>query len=295
MINRGRIIKGIGGFYYIRSDIDNSITECKARGKFRNMSLVPIIGDVVDIDTTGEEGKGSIVKIYDRKNSFIRPAVANIDQLIIVVACNNPKPDFGFVDKMLVIAERKGVEAVICFNKTDLEDDDVIESYADVYRKIGYRVIKTSNTSRGEGAEQIKELLYGKTTAFTGFSGVGKSTLLNNLLGTSYMETGEVSRKIGRGRHTTRHVELVEYQNGGFVVDTPGFSTLDLPDMEPDELKDCFVEFAEFAENCRFADCVHTGTKFCGVYDAVEEGIIDKGRFANYKNFYQMLKDKKEW
>ena len=295
MINRGRIIKGIGGIYNIRSESDNSITESKARGKFRNMSLTPIIGDLVDIDPTGEEGKGSIVKIYDRKNSFIRPAVANIDQLVIVVACNNPKPDFSFVDKMLVIAECKDVEAVICFNKTDLEDEDVIEAYADVYRKIGYRVIKTSNISQGEGLVQIKELLPGKTTAFTGFSGVGKSTLLNNLLGMSYMETGEVSKKIGRGRHTTRHVELMEYQPGSFVVDTPGFSTLDLPDIEPEELKDCFREFGKYAQDCRFADCVHTGTKFCGVYDAVESGLIDRGRFANYKNFYKILKDKKEW
>ena len=295
MINKGRIIKGIGGFYYIRSDSDNSITECKARGKFRNMSLTPIIGDVVDIDPTGEEGKGSIVKIYDRKNSFIRPAVANIDQLIIVVACNNPKPDFGFVDKMLVIAECKDVEAVICFNKTDLEDDGVIENYASVYRNIGYKVIKTSNIAQGEGLDLIKELLPGKTTAFTGFSGVGKSTLLNNLLGSAYMETGEVSKKIGRGRHTTRHVELMEYEAGSYVVDTPGFSTLDLPDMEAEELKDCFVEFGEYAEDCRFADCAHTGTKFCGVYDAVQEGHINQGRYENYKAFYQMLKDKKEW
>ncbi len=295
MINRGRIIKGIGGFYYILSNSDNSITECKARGKFRNMSLTPIIGDVVDIDPTGEEGKGSIVKIYDRKNSFIRPAVANIDQLIIVVACNNPKPDFGFVDKMLVIAEYKNVDAVICFNKTDLEDDDVIEKDASVYRNIGYRVIKTSNITEDDGLEQLKELLAGKTTAFTGFSGVGKSTLLNNLLGKTYMETGEVSKKIGRGRHTTRHVELMEYSPGSFVVDTPGFSTLDLPDMEPDELKEFFKEFGQYSQDCRFTNCAHTGCKFCGVYDAVENGHIDGGRFANYKTFYQMLKDKKEW
>ncbi len=259
------------------------------------MSLTPIIGDIVDIDPTGEEGKGSIVKIYDRKNSFIRPAVANIDRLVIVVACNNPKPDFGFVDKMLVIAACKDVEAIICFNKTDLEDDEVIEQYAKVYRDIGYKVIKTSNITEGEGSEQIKQLLPGKTTAFTGFSGVGKSTLLNNILGESYMETGEVSKKIGRGRHTTRHVELMEYAPDSYVVDTPGFSTLDLPDIQPDVLKECFAEFAQHSDDCRFADCAHTGSKFCGVYDAVQRGDIDEGRYSNYKTFYQMLKDKKEW
>ncbi|MBQ7900686.1 MAG: ribosome small subunit-dependent GTPase A [Clostridia bacterium] len=295
MISKGKIVKGIGGFYYIRSDADNSVIECKARGKFRNMALTPIIGDVVDVDPTGEEGKGSIVKIYDRKNSFIRPAVANIDRLVIVVACNNPKPDFGFVDKMLVIAHVKNVEAVICFNKTDLEDDEQVEKYAKIYRDIGYTVVKTSNVNDNCGIEQIKQLLPGKTTAFTGFSGVGKSTLLNKLLGVSHMETGEVSKKIGRGRHTTRHVELMEYQPGSYVVDTPGFSTLDLPDIEPEELADCFVEFAVHSEGCRFADCMHLGTKFCSVYDAVQAGKINEGRYNNYKEFYKTLKDNKEW
>ncbi len=291
---KGKILKGIGGFYYIKPDNCSDIIECKARGKFRNLSLVPIIGDVVDVELSDEAGKGSIAHIYDRKNSFIRPAVANIDILVIVAACDNPKPDFAFIDKMLAIAYTKNVECVICFNKTDLADDATVESYAKIYTDIGYKVICT-NFESALGAEQLRQLINGKTTAFTGFSGVGKSTLLNNLIGNEYMQTGEVSKKLGRGKHTTRHVELLEYADGSYIADTPGFSTLDLPDIDASMLKECFVEFSEYSDNCKFADCMHTSGKFCGVYDAVECGKIHKGRYQNYISFYNTLKDKKEW
>lgn len=289
----GKILKGIGGFYYVRGD-DGNIVECKARGKFRNIDIKPYVGDNVDIELSAdEEGKGSILTIHDRKNCFIRPPVANIDTLVIVCACHNPEPDYSFVDKMLVICASKNVDAVICLNKTDLATGDEIKAFTSVYENIGIPVVCTSNINH-DGVDTLKDLLRGKITAFSGFSGVGKSTLLNSILGTDNFETGEVSKKIGRGRHTTRHVELIEFM-GGHLVDTPGFGSLEISDVEPDELKKYFPEFETYETSCKFPDCMHLGTKFCGVYDAFEQGDIVQSRFENYKNFYKILKDKKEW
>ena len=287
----GKILKGIGGFYYVRTS-HGDIVECKARGKFRNMDLKPYVGDDVDIELSSKEaGKGSILKIHDRKNCFIRPPVANIDTLVIACACHNPEPDFGFVDKMLVICASKNVDAVICLNKTDLATDEEIQEFTSVYEKIGIPIVKTSNINN-EGVQDLKEMLRGKITAFSGFSGVGKSTLLNNILGIDNFETGEVSKKIGRGRHTTRHVELIEFMEG-YLVDTPGFGSLEISDIEADELKNYFPEFEQYEELCKFPDCMHLGTKFCGVYDASVNGHISQSRFDNYKNFYRILKDKR--
>lgn len=289
-----KILKGIGGFYYVKSDDSEDIVECKARGRFRNLSVKPYVGDDVDIEFSDKEvGKGSILNIHPRKNCFIRPPVANIDRLVIVCSCHNPEPDYGFVDKMLVICASKNVEALICLNKTDLASDDEINAFLDVYEKIGVRVIKTSNVL-SQGIDLLKELLPGKITAFSGFSGVGKSTLLNNILDIKTLETGEVSKKIGRGRHTTRHVELMEFCDG-YVIDTPGFGSLDIADIEPDSLKDFFPEFEQYEHECKFPNCMHLGTKYCGVYDAVCDGHIPQSRYDNYKEFYNMLKDKKEW
>lgn len=287
-----KILKGIGGFYYVTTDESENIIECKARGRFRNLSLKPYVGDNVDIELS-DEGKGSILNIHSRKNCFIRPPVANIDSLVIVCSCHNPEPDFGFIDKMLVICASKNVEAILCLNKTDLAFDEEIEEIAGIYRKIGIQVVKTSNESNN-GIEELKELLNNKITAFSGFSGVGKSTLLNNILGIESLETGEVSKKIGRGRHTTRHVELMRFR-GGYVIDTPGFGSLEIGDIGPDELKNYFPEFEKFEADCRFPGCNHLGTKFCGVYDAATSGAIAESRYENYKEFYKFLKDKREW
>lgn len=287
----GKIIKGIGGFYYVRT-ADGEITECKARGKFRNVSLKPYCGDNVLIEVNGS--KGVVSEILPRANSFIRPPVANIDNMIIVLSCASPKPDFAFADKMLAICAANSVNAVLCMTKTDLCEKSEIDKFASVYQNAGYKVYRVSNTT-GEGdADKIKEMLAGKTTAFAGFSGVGKSSLLNNIMGECVMNTGAVSEKLGRGRHTTRHVELIEYKDG-FVVDTPGFGSLELTDIEPEKLKDYFIEFAQYEDKCRFADCMHLGTKWCGVYDAVCGGKISESRYNNYKDFYAILKDKKEW
>ena len=288
-----KILKGIGGFYYVKSDNSEDIIECKARGRFRNLSLKPYVGDDVDIELSGEEGKGSILDIHPRKNCFIRPPVANIDRLVIVCSCDNPKPDFGFIDKMLIICASKNVDTILCFNKTDLVSDEEISEYASVYENLGIRVIRTCAKDH-KGTDELRECISGGVTAFSGFSGVGKSTLLNSLLGIDDIKTGEVSNKIGRGRHTTRHVELMEFSDG-YLVDTPGFGSLELADIEPEELKDYFPEFEPFEAECRFPDCMHLGTKFCGVYDAYTQGRISGSRFDNYKDFYKLLKDKKEW
>lgn len=287
-----KILKGIGGFYYVKCDGVEDVVECKARGKFRNLSLKPYVGDDVDVEISGD-GKGSILDIHPRKNCFIRPPVANIDRLVIVCSCHNPEPDFGFIDKMLVICASKNVEAIICLNKTDLATEEEIDKLASVYEKIGITVIRTSYTS-SEGTSALKDMLKNKITAFSGFSGVGKSTLLNSILGITELETGEVSKKIGRGRHTTRHVELMDFCDG-YLIDTPGFGSLEIGDIEPEELKVFFPEFEKYECECRFPDCMHLGTKFCGVYDAVSSGEIDVSRYENYKNFYKFLKDKKEW
>lgn len=288
-----KILKGIGGFYYVKSDDSEDIIECKARGRFRNLLLKPYVGDDVDIEISGEEGKGSILDIHPRKNCFIRPPVANIDRLVIVCSCDNPKPDLGFIDKMLIICASKGVETILCFNKTDLVSEDEVSAFTSVYEDMGIRVVKTC-AKDNKGTQELKKHIYGGVTAFSGFSGVGKSTLLNSLLGIDNLQTGEVSKKIGRGRHTTRHVELIEFF-GGYLVDTPGFGSLELADIEPEELKSFFPEFEQYEDKCRFPDCMHLGTKFCGVYDAYMQGNISESRYNNYKEFYKLLKDKKEW
>lgn len=287
----GKILKGIGGFYYVKT-ADGEIIECKARGKFRNVSLKPYCGDNVMIDIS--DGKGTVSEILPRTNAFIRPPVANIDAMIIVMSCANPKPDCTFVDKMLAICAANGVDAAICLTKTDIGDKDEISDFESVYRSAGYEVYRVCNLDGSGDTDKIRAMLGGKTTAFAGFSGVGKSSLLNNIMGEYVMHTGSVSERLGRGKHTTRHVELVEF-GGGYVVDTPGFGSLELIDIEPDNLKDCFSEFAQYEDKCRFADCLHLGTKWCGVYDAVCDGHIAQSRYDNYKNFYKLLKDKKEW
>ena len=287
----GKILKGIGGFYYVKTP-EGEIIECKARGKFRNVSLKPYCGDNVLIDIS--DGKGTVSEILPRANFFIRPPVANIDAMIIVMSCANPGPDYTFVDKMLAICSASAVDAVVCMTKTDLVNNEKIAAFESVYRLAGCDVYKVCNLDGGGDTDKIRTLLNGRTTAFAGFSGVGKSSLLNNITGEYVMHTGSVSERLGRGKHTTRHVELVDY-SGGYVVDTPGFGSLELTNIEPENLKNCFPEFAAYEDKCRFADCMHLGTKWCGVYDAVCDGLIAQSRYDNYKSFYKLLKDKKEW
>ena len=290
-MNTGIIIKGIGGFYYV--DTGSSVVECKARGHFRNRGLAPCVGDKVTIDVSSD-GKGAIDTIHPRKNIFVRPPVSNIDSLIIVASLKNPLPDLSFVDKMLVIARAKGVEATICFNKRDL-DPDTAHSLLQIYRDAGVRCFETS-TLDGIGIEHIRDIVDGKITAFSGFSGVGKSSLLNCITNTQAMQTGEISERLGRGKHTTRHVELIRY-NGGYIVDTPGFSMLDFPaEVTKDNLWTYFPEFDNYVDKCKFRDCNHTASSaVCAVTEAYENGDIAASRYTNYVEFYKLLSQRKEW
>ncbi len=287
----GTIVKGIGGFYYI--DIGDDIIECKARGHFRKQKMSPCVGDRVEI-TIDSDNKGTIDKIYERTNSFVRPPVANIEEMIIVASVLNPAPDLSFIDKMLVIAQNSNVDVKICFNKIDM-DDGCVDETVHMYRNAGYDAFVTSAVDN-IGIDTVRNSVSGKIAVFSGFSGVGKSSLLNAVLDNKVMATGEVSQRLKRGKHTTRHVELIKY-NGGYIVDTPGFSMLDFPkDITKDMLKDYFPEFNKFEDNCKFRDCNHLGSSnVCSVCRAVEDGEISQTRYNNYRSFYDVLSQRKEW
>ncbi len=290
-IKKGKILKGIGGFYYVKTDTD--LVECRARGLFRNKDVLPYVGDNVEIEIS-PDGTGYVKSIEKRKNFFIRPPIANVDLLLIIVAMANPSPDLLFLDKMLIQAELAGTDAIICFNKADLVVPDEAQ-YTKTYTKLGYRVFITS-TYTNEGIDELKNAISGKVISVCGFSGVGKSSILNTLMGNENQEVGEVSKKLSRGKHTTREVSLIEYKKGSYLADTPGFSSLALPEtVTKDNLKNCFHEFDDYETDCRFSDCVHTSPKFCGVCDALEKGEISLSRYNNYKSLFESLKDKKEW
>ncbi len=282
---KGIIIKGIGGFYYVKSD-DDSVYECRARGLFRKDGIKPTVGDSVEFEN------GSIIKIYERRSYLIRPSVANIDNLIIVIAATNPEPDLLLADKLTVAAEYSGIMPIICINKTDLADGSILQK---IYRSAGYRVIVTSATEN-IGKAELKDAVYGKISAFAGLSGVGKSSILN-LLSDIDAKTGEVSR-INRGKHTTRHVELFELNPNTFILDTPGFSSLllsDICDVKANELWEYYPEFSKATNNCRFKGCSHINEPDCAVKALANEGIIAPSRYESYKELYSQLKQIKEW
>ena len=281
----GTIIKGIGGFYYVKAS--NNVYECKARGVFRKERVTPMIGDKVVIEVNGE--KGSITEIMPRFSCLIRPPVANIDTIIIVVAAAEPDPSLELIDKMLVNAEISGIKPAICINKTDIRMREDIE---EIYTKAGYEVF-TVSAEKKAGTDKLFEYLKGKTTAFAGLSGVGKSSLLS-LITDDTLETGEVSEKIRRGRHTTRHVELFEI-DGGFVLDTPGFGQLEVEGIKADELQNYFPEMADAQGNCRFRGCAHINEPDCYVKEKLETGEIAPSRYESYKAMYEKLKLVKDW
>lgn len=284
---KGKIYKGIGGFYYVATDT-GEIIECKARGKFRKERIIPIIGDDVEIEV--KNGKGSITEIYERKNSLIRPAVANIDLIVVVVAAKDPDPATFVTDKMLVNAEINGIEAVVCINKTDLAENAELK---EIYEKSGYKTLSVSATEKN-GLDELFEIIKGKTAAFAGVSGVGKSTILSHITGMS-LETGEVSDKISRGRHTTRHVELFKVAGGGYVLDTPGFSSVETEDITAEDLEECFPEIREISGGCRFRGCAHLEEPDCAVKKAVSDGRIPQSRYESYKELYEIQRSKKQW
>ena len=280
----GIITKGIGGFYYVSTP--HGSYQCRARGKLRQDKIIPVVGDRVKISIVNEsQAEGVIEQIQPRVNYLIRPPVANVDTVVIVIASASPCPDYYMVDKLIVTAEKAGIEIIIAVNKTDLASPDAI---IDIYKKSGFVTVKTC-AEKNLGIDNLKALLTGKITAFAGNSGVGKSSLLNRF-GFS-LETGDVS-KIERGRHTTRHVELLPLGKEGYVIDTPGFSLLDIYDIEPNHLKDYFREFESFSR-CRFKDCTHIDATSgnCAVVSAVEKGDICPTRYSSYLNLYKSLKD----
>ena len=267
---------------------DGDIIECRARGIFRNQKEKPYIGDDVEISVNAESG--SIDKILKRRNILVRPPVANIDAVVIVIAAKDPEPNTILTDKLILTAEIAGIEPIICINKSDLKrDTELLETY----QKAGYKAIAVS-AKNAEDIEKLYPLIANKTSAFAGLSGVGKSTILGILTGT-YQETGEISQKIKRGRHTTRCVELLELQNGGYVLDTPGFSSFEIGGIKAEELQNYFPEMQKFIGKCRFKGCLHTKEPDCTVKEAVKNGEIAKSRYESYLDFYEILKKVKDW
>ena len=286
----GRIVRSLSGFYDVQTE-DGVIT-CRGRGHLRKGALVPLTGDLVEISV--EKGKGMVEAILPRKNSFIRPAVANLDALVVFAANVNPVTEPFLIDRVAAIAGDKEVPVVLCVNKCDL---DPAVDLVKIYTAAGFPVIRAS-AETGEGVEQLRQLIEGKLVAFTGNSGVGKSSMLNRLCPELSLATGEVSEKLGRGRHTTRHVELFDLGGGTFVMDTPGFSSFDTDQMEvilKENLQYAFPDFGERLSDCQFRDCSHRAEPGCAVRQAVEDGKIQKTRYESYLRLYEKASQIKEW
>lgn len=287
----GIITKALSGFYYVTTE--NGIVECRARGRFRLDGSSPLVGDKVSC-SLDSNGKGRIDRVFERKNWFIRPAVANIDTLVFIGANTNPVTDPFLVDRISVIASEAGCELVVCINKTDIDSGDRLY---EVFTKAGFPVVRTS-AETGEGIDKLRTLLMGKVCAFTGNSGVGKSSILNVLLPDADIKTGEVSEKLGRGRHTTRHVELYDLGENTYIADTPGFASLDVAmtcTILKENLQYDFIDFEPYIGRCRFNDCAHLKEPGCAVREAVENGEISKSRYRSYQRLYDLSAQHKFW
>ena len=290
---QGKIIKGIGGFYYVHVE-DEGLYACRARGIFRKEKRRPLVGDNVQITVTDvRDMEGSVDELLPRKNELIRPAAANVDQALVVFAAASPKPNFNLLDRFLVSMALQDIPTVICINKTDLVEKQQAEAFADAYAGSGCLVL-TASVTEGEGLEAVRACLQGKTTVVAGPSGVGKSSLTNYLAPQARMETGEVSR-IQRGRHTTRHAELVWIGRDTYFLDTPGFSSLYLQDMEYEQLPLFYPEFSAFSEHCRFQGCMHLSEPDCAVKEALAGGEISPVRYENYTQLARELKERKKY
>ena len=291
---QGKIVKGIAGFYYIHAP-GYGVYECKAKGIFRNKKVKPLVGDNVEIEVLDEEEKkGNIMEIFVRKNQLIRPAVSNIDQALVIFAAAKPEPNLNLLDRFLIMMNKQGIDTIVCFNKTDVVTERELLHLSNTYTKGGYHVLFTS-ALKERGVEGVRELLKGKTTVLAGPSGVGKSSLINRLIPEAEMETGEISQQIERGKHTTRHSELFCMQEDAYIMDTPGFSSLYLEDIDKKELKDYFPEFIEFEGSCRFRGCLHLNEPGCAVKTALEQGSISKIRYDDYVLLYEELKEKRKY
>lgn len=287
---QGKIVKGISGFYYVHV-VGTGIYECKAKGVFRNRKVKPLVGDNVEIVVLDEEKRlGNVEKILSRKNELIRPAVSNIDMALVIFAAAKPDPNFNLLDRFLCMMEYQKVPVTICFNKCDLVSGEEKEKLWQIYAPAGYDILFTS-VKTGENIDNLKALLADKTTTVAGPSGVGKSSLINELQTGVRMQTGAISDRIGRGKHTTRHSEIISIGQDTYIMDTPGFSSMDLPGFEKEDLWTCYPEFVPYEPECRFIGCSHIGEPDCGVKNALAEGKINQVRYDNYVMLYEEMKN----
>ena len=291
---QGKIIRGIAGFYYVHVP-EIGILECKAKGIFRKNKLKPLVGDFVEVSILDEENKkGNIDEVLERKNELIRPAVANIDQALVIFAIKKPEPNLNLLDRFLIMMEQKDIPCVLVFNKSDLATEEEKETLRAIYQNSGCKILFIS-AKQNQGIEEIRNVLEGKTSTVAGPSGVGKSSLINQLQSGISMETGSISEKIERGKHTTRHTEFIPIGDDTFIMDTPGFSSLAVFDMEKEELEQFYPEFDDYRDTCRFNGCSHTHEPGCSVKEAIEEGKISKERYENYRLIYEELKNRKKY
>lgn len=289
---KGKIIRGVGGFYYV--DV-GFVAECRAKGIFRKQNVKPLVGDDVEIEILDEElRQGNLISIYNRKNELIRPAVANVDQSVVIFALSHPRPNLNLLDRFLLTMQIQGIDTIICFNKSDDQEQDMIRQLTSAYAGSQAKVIVTSTVTK-EGIDSLRRQLAGKTSVMAGPSGVGKSSVMNVLFPDAGMETGKISDKIKRGRHTTRHTELFCIEKETYIMDTPGFTSLRLPEMEKEELESYYPEFIAYRDNCRFLSCTHIHEPDCAVREALAQGKIPQSRYENYKQFFEELQQSRKY
>ncbi|MGN0385938.1 MAG: ribosome small subunit-dependent GTPase A [Lachnospiraceae bacterium] len=287
----GKIIKGIAGFYYVHVE-ERGIYECKAKGIFRKDNRKPLVGDDVEMEILSEEEKkGNIRELLKRRSFLIRPAVANVDQALVIFSITRPSPNLNLLDRFLIMMGQNHLPCIICFNKQDIANEEERTALKQAYEKCGYTVLFVS-ALKEEGLQNLRKLLLHKTTTVAGPSGVGKSSIVNRLQDGTVMETGSISEKIDRGKHTTRHAELIAMGENTYIVDTPGFSSLSVFDMEKEELANYYPEFIPYEKDCRFGGCSHIYEPVCGVKEALKEGKISKIRYENYVQIYEELRER---
>lgn len=289
-MSKGLIVSNVSNIYEVEDSKSSNIIKCIPRGKFKKDDIIPAVGDIVEFEYQTQTD-GIINEIHERKNYIKRPKMSNITQMIFVLSMKMPKPDLLLLDKQLAFAEYNNIKSTICLNKIDLEKDDIIDNIYNIYKKIGYTVIKT-NAKSGEGIDEVRKCLKNNITAFSGNSGVGKSTLINNIFKDTLTTEGEVSNKNKRGKNTTTAIKLYKIDNDSYIADTPGFSTFDIYEIKSEELCKYFIELAEYMQNCEFIGCTHIKEEKCGIKKAVQENKISKQRYDTYCKLYNELKEK---